>query len=125
MATRKNVPASTVRDWARTPEGSKALTEAGAKFPGERGRLDPSTIAVFHKDNPSKRYETASEAEKRTVTVKVKALDKNGRATTKPITMTTEKARALLGHPAGRKGRFDMAVLALAVEANLLAGVEV
>ena len=76
MASRKNVPAATVRSWAATPEGTAALTEAGAKFPGSRGRLDPTTLAVFHKANPRLRYETASEAEKPTITVPVVGLDK-------------------------------------------------
>lgn len=111
MAARKNVPASTVRDWAKTTEGSKALTAAGAKFPGTRGRLDPTTIAVFHKENPRVRYETASEAEKPTITVPVTMLDKAGRKTTRPVTVTTEEARAALGQPKGTRGRFSHANL--------------
>lgn len=115
MASRKNVPAATVRTWAATPEGTKALTEADAAFPGKRGRLAPSTLAVFHKENPRMRYETASEAEKPTVTVAVVALDKRGRRYTKKVTITTEAARAALGHPKGKRGRFNMADLALAL----------
>jgi hypothetical protein len=115
MASRKNVPAATVRSWAATPEGTAALTEAGAKFPGTRGRLDPTTLTVFHKANPRLRYETASEAEKPTITVAVKALDKRGRQYTKKVTITTEAARAALGHPKGKRGRFNMADLALAL----------
>ena len=111
MASRKNVPASTVREWAATEAGTKALTEAGAKFPGSRGRLDPTTLAVFHKGNPRLRYETASEAEKPTITVSVTSLDKNGRKYTKKVTLTTEAARAALGHPKGKRGRFNMADL--------------
>lgn len=111
MASRKNVPASAVREWAATAEGSKALTEANAKFPGSRGRLDPTTLAVFHKGNPRLRYETASEAEKPTITVPVTGLDKNGRKTTRKVTLTTDAARAALGHPKGRRGRFNVADL--------------
>lgn len=111
MAARKNVPASTVREWATTDEGTKALTEAGAKFPGSRGRLDPTTLAVFHKANPRLRYETASEAEKPTITVPVTGLDKAGRKVTRKVTLTTEAARAALGHPKGKRGRFNMADL--------------
>lgn len=111
---RKNVPASAVRTWfsETNPEGVPA--------PGSRGRLHPDTIAAFHKANPSKRYETASEAEKPTVTVPVKVLDSIGRATTRQVTVTTESARDLLGQ-AGRKGRFDKGLLSLALEAQALA----
>jgi hypothetical protein len=119
MASRKNVPAARVREWAATPEGSKALTEAGAKFPGKRGRLDPSTLTVFHKENKGLRYETASEAEKPTITVKVPAKDSRGRTITKSMTVTTEYARSVLGHPAGRRGRFDRAALAEALAATV------
>lgn len=105
MATRKNVPASEVRNWfaANTPEGVPA--------PGSRGRLHPDTIAAFHKANPRLRYETASEAEKPTITVPVTGLDKVGRKTTRQVTLTTEAARAALGHPAGKRGRFNKADL--------------
>lgn len=124
MATRKNVPASAVRDFARTPEGAAALEAAGAKFPGSRGRLDPTTLDVFHKANPRLRYETASEAEKPTITVPVTTLDKVGRKTTRQVTLTTEAARAALGHPEGRRGRFNRDLLAgvlSAVEAEKVA----
>lgn len=119
MASRKNVPASTVRTWAATPEGTAALTEAGAKFPGTRGRLDPSTLGVFHKANPRLRYETASEAEKPTITVPVVSLDKAGRKATKSVTITTEAARAALGHPKGKRGRFNREDLSLALSAPM------
>lgn len=115
MATRKNVPASAVRTWAATPEGTKALTDAGAKFPGKRGRLDASTVNVFHKANKRVRYEVASEAEKPTITVKVPAKDSRGRNRTKVVTLTTEEARAALGHPKGKRGRFNMTELAEAL----------
>lgn len=114
---RKNVSASVVRDWSATPEGTKALTEASAKFPGSRGRLDQTTIAVFHKANPRLRYETASEAEKPTITVPVVGLDKAGRKTTRKVTLTTEAARAALGHPKGKRGRFNLGDLSLALSA--------
>ena len=118
MASRRNVPAASVREWASTESGTAALTEAGAKFPGSRGRLDPTTLAVFHKANPRLRYETASEAEKPTITVPVTALDKNGRKYTKKVTLTTEAARAALGHPKGKRGRFNLADLSLALSAQ-------
>lgn len=100
MAARKNVPAAQVRSWFNEakPEGVTA--------PGSRGRLHPSTIAAFHKANPRMRYETASEAEKPTITVPVTTLDKAGRKRTKQVTLTTEAARAALGHPKGKRGRF-------------------
>jgi hypothetical protein len=112
--SRKNVPASAVREWF-----AEAQPE-GVPTPGSRGRLHPDTIAAFHKANKGKRYETASEAEKPTVTVPVKELDRIGRATTKQVTVTTAEARALLGQ-SGRKGRFDKGLLSLALEARALA----
>ncbi len=115
MASKKtNVPASAVREWFNEakPEGVKA--------PGTRGRLNPDIIAAFNKANRSKVYVVASEAEKRTITVNVVMLA-GGRKTTKPVTVTTEHARALLGHPAGKRGRFDKDLLALALEAERLA----
>jgi hypothetical protein len=114
MATRKNVPASTVRSWyaEAQPEGVPA--------PGSRGRLHPDTIAAFHKANPRMRYETASEAEKPTIEVKgVVSLDKAGRMQKRTVTITTEAARAALGHPAGKRGRFAKDDLALALSAPL------
>lgn len=123
MASRKNVPASAVREWAASTEGSKALTDAGAKFPGSRGRLDPTTLGVFHKANPRLRYETASEAEKPTITVPVVGVDSIGRKVTRKVTITTEAARAALGHPKGKRGRFNMDDLALALSAQAAAKV--
>jgi hypothetical protein len=113
MASRKNVPAATVRAWFKEaqPEGVPA--------PGSRGRLHPDTIAAFHKANKGLRYETASEAEKPTITVPVVSLDKAGRKVTKNVTLTTEAARAALGHPSGRRGRFDKGALSLALSAPL------
>lgn len=118
MASRKNVPASQVRSWF-----SEAQPE-GIPAPGSRGRLHPDTIAAFHKANPRLRYETASEAEKPTITVPVTSLDKRGRKYTKQVTLTTEAARAALGHPKGKRGRFNKGDLSLAlsaVEANAVA----
>lgn len=112
MAARKNVPASAVRAWF-----AEAQPE-GVPTPGSRGRLHPDTIAAFHKANRGLRYETASEAEKPTVTVPVTMVDKAGRKTTRKVTITTEAAREALGHPKGRKGRFNLADLSLALEAQ-------
>lgn len=113
---RKNVPASAVREWfAAQP----AADVEGIPTPGSRGRLHPDTIAAFHKANKGMCYETASEAEKPTVTFKATVLDKAGRKTTRSVTLTTEAARALLGHPAGRKGRFNMGDLTAAYEAEV------
>ena len=61
------------------------------------------------------RYEVASEAEKPTITVKVPAKDSRGRNRTKVVTLTTEEARAALGHPKGKRGRFNMTELAEAL----------
>jgi hypothetical protein len=124
MASRRNVPAATVREWASTPEGSKALTDAGAKFPGERGRLDPTTIAVFAKENPRLRYETGV-AEAPTFTVPVVTLDKNGRKTTVKREVTNAEARAALGQVSKnaqgkvvmQRGRMNHGLLSLALSA--------
>jgi len=118
MAARKNVPAAVVRDWARSESGTKALADAGAPQVGSRGRIHADTLAVFHKENPRKRYEQASEAEKPSVTFKATVLDKAGRKTTREVTITTEQARALLGHPAGKVGRLPMDDLRAAYEAD-------
>lgn len=112
MATKKNVPASTVRAWfaEKTPEG--------VPTPGSRGRLHPDTIAAFHKANPRLRYETASEAEKPVIEVKgVESIDKAGRRQVRTVTLTTEQAREALGHPKGKRGRFNKSDLALALSA--------
>lgn len=115
MASKKNVPAATVREWFAgldtKPEGVPA--------PGSRGRLHPLTIEAFHKANKGLRYETASEAEKPTITVKVPAKDKRGRNITKTMTVTTEHARAVLGHEKGKRGRFNREALAEALAATV------
>lgn len=114
MAAKKNVSASTVRDWFN------GLTEKAAEgivAPGSRGRLHPDTIAAFHKANPRMRYETASEAEKPVVTVPVVTVDSAGRKRTEKRTVTTEQARAALGHPKGKRGRISRDVLGAALSA--------
>lgn len=117
MATRKNVSASVVRTFLATPEGVAALKAAGAPTPGARGRIHADSVAVFHKHNPRSQYETASEAQKPTVEVPVTMLDKAGRKTTRKVTITTEAARAALGHPKGQRGRFALDTLSLALSA--------
>ena len=56
MAARTDATAADVRAWAATPEGTAALAAAEARTPGSRGRLHPSTVTVFQKENPTKRY---------------------------------------------------------------------
>lgn len=117
MASRKNVSANEVRTYLLSPEGQAALTAAGVSTTvGKRGRHNPAQIAVFHKQNPRKVYETKV-AESKTITVPVTSLDKAGRKTTKSVTITTEAARAALGHPKGRRGRFSLDTLSLALSA--------
>lgn len=118
MASKKNVPAKTVREWFAT------ATPEGVPAPGSRGRLHPDTIAAFHKANPRMRYETASVAEQATITVPVVSLDKAGRKRTEQRTITTTEARQMLGHPDGKRGRFNKADLSdvlSQVEANKFA----
>lgn len=113
MASRKNVPASTVRAWF-----TKAAPE-GVPAPGSRGRLHPDTIAAFHKANKGMKYETASVAEKPVIEVKgVESINKAGRRQVRTVTVTTEQARAALGHPAGKRGRLSRHDLALALSAQ-------
>lgn len=120
MATRKNVSASVVRDFLNSDKGQEALTKAGVETKvGSRGRHKPEQIAVFHKANPRLRYETASEAEQPTVEVSgVESIDKSGRRQVRTVTILTSEARAALGHPDGKRGRFDKGLLALALSAS-------
>lgn len=112
MASKRNVSASIVREWLLSDAGQNALRNADVTtVVGKRGRHKPEQVAVFHKGNPRLRYETASEAEKPTITVPVTTLDKAGRKRTEQRTLTTAEARAVLGHPAGKRGRFAKADL--------------
>lgn len=122
MAARKNVSASVVRDWAASPEGTAALTEASAKFPGSRGRLDPSTIAVFRKENPRKTYETGV-AEVPVRTFKHRALDKNGRTRWATESLTLAEARAVIGDTSKARLNVDKVVAALEARAGFVAPV--
>lgn len=120
MASRKNVPAASVRSWFA---GLGEAEQASMPRPGSRGRLHPDTIAAFHKANPRMRYETGA-AEAPTIEVPgVVSLDKAGRKVTKTVTLTTSEARALLGHTQGagkdsKRGRFAKGDLALALSAQ-------
>jgi hypothetical protein len=124
MASRKNVSASVVREWASEnlssiPEvGHKSVL--GGKGDGSvvRGRLHPEVIAAFKKANKSLTYETASTAELPTVTFKYAAQNSKGANITKTATILTSEARTLLGHPAKRKGRFNLTELAAAYAAS-------
>lgn len=107
----KSVSAAVVRAWAN--ENNVTI--------GARGVLNPEAVKAFHKANKGKRYAPASDAEKRTVTVPVKVLDSVGRASTRPVTVTTAHARDLLGHPKGKRGRIAKDMLSLALEAERLA----
>lgn len=102
--SKKNVSASIVRAWGR--ENIDSVPEAARKCLGEnaRGRLHPDLTAAYSKANKGKGY-TPKVAEAQTVTVPVTGLDKAGRKTTRPVTMTTGEARTALGQPTDRKGR--------------------
>ncbi len=107
----KEVNASTVRAW---------LTEQGQN-PGKRGRISAEQKDAFNKAHSKKglKYVPQGEAEKPTIEVPgVVTIDKAGRKATRTVTVTTEAARALLGHEAGRRGRFSKATLALALSAQ-------
>jgi hypothetical protein len=117
MATRKPVGADTVREWAVTPEGTAALNAAEARFPGKRGRLHPSTVEVFHAENPKSRYVvgTASQSVP-TVTVVIPGTDKNGRNRPRKRVLPVSEVRALAGVEAQR-GRLPQEALTKAGEA--------
>lgn len=106
MASRKNVPASTVRAWA---------AENGVAT-GSRGRLHPDVTEAFHKANPRLRYEPKI-AEAPTVTVKVPTTDKRGRNRTKAMTIPATEARSLAGDLAGKRGRLSEAAVERVAEA--------
>lgn len=105
MAAKKNVSASVVREWAK----------ASGLEVGTRGRLNPATVKAFHKENKGKVYVPASEAEKPTITVKVQKVDSKGRKSLRPVTVTTEQARAALGHEPGKRGRIPLEALSKAL----------
>jgi hypothetical protein len=120
--SRKNVSGSEVRAWGRANIDS--VPESGRKCLGEtaRGRLHPDLIAAFRKANKGKTYDTGSDAELPTVTVPVTSVDKNGRKTTRPVTVTTVEARKALGQE-GRKGRIALGLLSEALSAQAAAEV--
>ena len=94
MAKRRLVPASTVREWAASTEGTKALTTADAPFPGSRGRLHPDTVKVFKRENKSLDYaEKVSEGLR--VEVPVPARDKRGRNITRKVSLPADEFRDL------------------------------
>lgn len=123
MATRKSVSAGTVRTWAKSnlSKFDAALHPSIVGTPGKagpRGRLHPSVIEAFHKANKSMRYETASDAERPTVTFKYATQNARGANITKTVTLLTSEARALLGHAEGTKGRFNIGALSEAYAAS-------
>jgi hypothetical protein len=118
MSSRKNVSANEVRAWGRA--NLDKVPEAGRKCLGEtaRGRLHPDLIAAYRKHNKNRTYETGSQAELPTVTVPVVGVDKNGRKTTRQVTVTTVEGRKILGQT-GRKGRFNLSLLSEALSAQV------
>lgn len=104
MATRKNVPAATVRAWAKDnyPGGV-----------GARGVIHPAVIDAFRKANKGLTYEPKV-AEGRTVTVEVKTKDSRGRNRTAKRTLPLAEARKVLGAE-GKRGRISVARLAEAL----------
>ena len=101
-------------------EVSAAFVRANLGLAGKRGRISKTDADAFNKANKGKmHYTPQGEAEKRTVEVPgVVSVDKAGRKVTKTVTITTESARILLGHTAGKRGRFAKADLALALSAQ-------
>lgn len=116
MAQKTLVSAAVVREWAR--ENISLIPEANRAGlgPNARGQLHPNIIAAYEKANQRKTYTRASEAEKPTVTVPVTSVDKAGRKTTRPVTVTTERAREVLGAE-GKVGRLSHATLSEALSA--------
>jgi hypothetical protein len=124
MSSKRNVPAATIREWARTDKGAAALKAADAKFPGSRGRIDPSTKQVFHKENPRLVY-VEKVAEAPTFDVAVVTLNKAGLKTTVKRSITNAQARTLLGQVGENskgeaimtRGRMNHNLLSLAASA--------
>jgi hypothetical protein len=104
MASRRNIAASVIREWAKTDEGKAALIAADAKFPGTRGRLDPTTRQVFQKEHPNLKY-AEGVAEAPTFTIPVVTLNAKGLKTTVQRTVTNAEARAALGQVVEKGGK--------------------
>jgi hypothetical protein len=120
--SRKNVPASTVREWAYSDRGQKFLTEANAPTPGPKGRIHPLTTSAFRKANPNLTY-AEKVAEGKRVTVPVPARDRAGRNITRKVALPMQEFRDLavtLG-VAKHTGRFSDEAVA-AVGAALIEG---
>lgn len=120
MSSTKNVSAAVVREWLRSDAGQTALKAAGVTTTvGKRGRHKPEQVAVFQRAHKGKRYETASDAEKPETEVPgVVSIDKAGRMQRRTVVIKTAEARALLGHEAHKRGRFNKNDLALALSAQ-------
>lgn len=113
MAKRRLVPTSTIREWAATPEGAKALAAADAPTPGPRGRVNPATVTVFKKANPNLDYaEKVSEGKR--ITVPVPARDARGRNITRKVTLPMSEFRSLAADLGVAKatGRFSQDAVA-------------
>lgn len=102
MSSKRNVPASAVREWFAT------LGQTDLPAPGKRGRVHAETAKAFNKAHKSVVY--VQGAVKPTVTIAVPGTDKRGRNITRKVTITTAEARALLGQ-SGVRGRFNKATL--------------
>lgn len=105
----KNANAATVRTWLASNGGA-----------GARGRIKASDADRFNKAHKGKaQYVPQGDAEKTHIEVPgVVSVDKAGRKVTKTVTILTEQGRSLLGHQAGKRGRFSKATLALALSAQ-------
>lgn len=123
MSSKRNVPASEVRTWAR--ENIALIPEVGHAClnPTARGRLHPAVRAAYDKANKGKTY-TPKAAESPTFTVPVVVLDKAGRKTTIKRTITNIEARDALGQVTRegdkvtlRKGKMPMGLLSEALSA--------
>lgn len=125
---KRNAPAAVVREWLNSDKGTAAIAKANEKDPkvptvvGARGRIHPAHSALFNKAHKGLVHETGSEAEKPTVTVPVVTVDSAGRKTTRPVTVTTAEARALIGAE-GKSGRLSYATLSEALSAKAAAEV--
>src|SRR5688572_7527006 len=123
MSSKSYSPAQ-VRAWGRENLDSLPESAHASVAQDRRGRLNPDVVTAFRKAH--KGSVIAKPVAK--VQVKVKVLDKLGRATTKPITITHSEARTLLGQVDAdgkmQRGRLDKGLLALALEAREAAALD-
>lgn len=90
-SSKKSVPASVVRAWARE---NLDVSEHACLNPNARGRISPAVQTAFNKANRSKSYTTGNPS---VVSVQVKTQDSRGRNISKSVDVPANRLRALSG----------------------------